>query len=74
MNKINGILFPESKMPAPNIHMANTVSTNFKLFLCFKEKTINKIEKKEKFFTKLPATNSSPKKLGSTWNYKRTDC
>ena len=63
INKVNGILFPESRIPKPKIHTANTVARNLKLFLCLKEKATKKIAKKENFCKKPPAINSSPKKL-----------
>ena len=62
INKINGILFPESIMPTPKIHITNMLNINLRIFLSLNEKATKNIVKKEKFLIKLPAINSSPKK------------
>ena len=62
INKTNGILFPESKMPVPNTHTVNVVNKNLVIFLSFNKNVMKNIEKKEKFFIYPPAINSSPKK------------
>ena len=48
-------------MPTLKTHITNVVSTNLRLFLFFNAKDTKNIEKKEKFFIKPPAINSSPK-------------
>jgi len=60
-NKINGILFPESMMLMPKIHIIIVVNINLRLFLFFNIRVTKSIEKKEKFCMKPPAINSSPK-------------
>ena len=61
-NRMYGILFPESMIPTPKIHIIIVLNINLKLFLFFNIDVTKKIEKKEKFCIKPPAINSSPKK------------
>ena len=60
-NENNGILFPESRMPTPKIHITKVININLKSFLFLSTKTRKSIERKEKFSIKPPAINSSPK-------------
>ena len=61
-NKINGILFPEKRIPMPTIHIVSIINRNLILFLFLNIKATKNIEKKEKFLIKPPDINSSPKK------------
>ena len=43
-NKMNGILFPESRIPVLKIHIAIVVNINFRIFLFFNIKTVKKLD------------------------------
>ena len=62
-NKINGILFPESRIEEAKKHIEIVVNINLVFVLFFSVKAKRSIKKKEKFCTKPPAMYSSPKKL-----------
>ena len=49
INKTNGILLPESKMPTPRIPIAVMLYMRLRIFLFLSLNAIKSIEKKEKF-------------------------